>query len=269
MDGTSTATNQVAAPRLGFGLRPRLRPIRVRHATGRVGVSRPIVVASFRVPTSAFLWLPTVGLALAAALGGCALDSTPSATVAPTAAPTSPAIDAELTQRLRGPWSPVPITLPPDVVAIVDRACRAERREHGRLELVVVDARGEGLVHVFYVADGEFSTTNCLDMEVNPFGEIEALGFGNSDPTPLPSPGEHDLIVWHQTREEAPRSIYHIAGLAGPRIATVRLTADGKVPIVASLANGWFAAWILGEDYPRITIRGYDATGSEVDAIQP
>ena len=62
-------------------------------------------------------------------------------------------------------------------------------------------------------------------------------------------------------------AIMTTAGLVGSNVAEVRFTAQGKPAIVATMMNGWFALW-LPQDWPRLTLRGYDHLGVEVFATQ-
>ena len=83
-----------------------------------------------------------------------------------------------------------------------------------------------------------------------------------------PSPGRDGLRVVDWSREEAPLTISVVSGVAGSAIVRVEFRREGQPPIVASLANGWFAAWTYDFE-GATTIRGFDTAGNEVAAIEP
>lgn len=194
-------------------------------------------------------------------------SSAPSAAVSASAPPNILPIDADQLANLRGPWSPTPFPLPSAALEIVDSVCRRTYPEDlAALALVIVDARGEEIVNAWYVGTtgGNYG---CEGLRIDPLGTLLPGGFGSgtgaSELIPVVAPQE--VIAWYTTHQEAPIASLAAAGPIGSSIAEVRFTAEGKPPIVATIMNGWFAVW-LPDDWPRLTLRGYNADGTEVFA---
>lgn len=176
-------------------------------------------------------------------------------------------VDVAMLATLRGDWSATPVDVSGDFIGVVDRACRAASEDGLELyELQIVDARGEELVNAIYVGvhGGNYG---CQNLWIDPFGDLQPPEWGTgADPSEgHPQPGPDEVIAWYGTHQEAPRSMVTWAGLVGRNVAEVRFTADGKPDIVATMMNGWFAAW-FPDDWSRLTLRGYDARGTEVYA---
>ena len=176
-------------------------------------------------------------------------------------------MDASALGALLGPWNPTPVAIDGGIMGVADRVCRTIHGESlWAYELQIVDARGAAILNAFYVgmAGGNFACENLL---IDSFGQLHADGFGSgTDPSEgIPRPRPNEVIAWYGTHQEAPRSMITSAGLVGSNVAEVRFTADGKPDIVATVMNGWFAAW-LPDEWARLTLRGYDADGVEVFA---
>jgi len=176
-------------------------------------------------------------------------------------------VDVDQLADLRGAWSPTPVTLSAAAMDIVDRVCRTTYPDAlASLELAIVDARGAAIVNAWFVGTtgGNFG---CEGLRIDPTGALLPAGFGSGTDASdaIPRPAADEVIAWYTTHQEAPMSTIAAAGLIGSNIAEVRFTAEAKPPIAATIMNGWFAAW-LPDDWPRLTLRGYDADGVEVYA---
>ncbi len=175
--------------------------------------------------------------------------------------PAAPAV-ATLEQLL-GPWQPTPLTPGATLIAAADAACRAFTRPQG--PLVLADARGGGVVQVFYVgANGDAS--ECNQMRISPTGSVDAhSGGGTSRGEPFPAIDPLGLeVVGGGSSTVANGEPISAAtfGRAGAGIARVQVEVAGQPPIVATLANGWFAAWWPGP--PHGTVVGLDGGGMVV-----
>ena len=174
----------------------------------------------------------------------------------------------DLAEQVRGPWSLTPFPLPQDVIAVIDVACRGEDGFPQGVELQVVDARGMGLIQAYYDRADGFTRT-CNDMTVTFDGVIEqGWGTGSDAGEPMPVLDPSEIAAFHHTAlGDTPHTASHLGGIAGSSIARVELHRTGEAPIVASLGNGWFAAWVIG-DFGRATIHGFDAAGTEVASVE-
>jgi hypothetical protein len=164
-----------------------------------------------------------------------------------------------------GPWSPKPFDLDPGLVAAVDRACRASLAPFpAGAELVVADARGEGLVQAyFYGPNGAWA--RCDNVTVAADGGVRAAGGGKSItvPGPLRPLGRFELEIGEYGSSSPPPSSY-VYGRAGSGIVRVEIGGPSLPLFEASLANGWFAAWVPAM-WPSVwTARGLDANGQVV-----
>jgi hypothetical protein len=181
---------------------------------------------------------------------------------APAGVGTTPQAFAQLRDVL-GPWQPSPFVPDPQLVAAADATCRAFHR--GSLgSLVVVDVRGGGVVEAFY-AEGQRDFFECTQMRVSETGQVTADQGGGSGGDPRPAPAAFELMHLgggHSTGPNGEPRAATTFGRAGAGIARVQIQVAGQPPIVATLVNGWFAAWWPGG--PRATTLGFDGGGGIV-----
>jgi hypothetical protein len=94
----------------------------------------------------------TCFVVLAGLLAGCG-SSAPADSVA-----LDPALDQFATvAELTGPWRSEPLTLDPATIDEVDRVCRADPKFQAGIQLVVIDARGDGTLTAQYNGLGGFA----------------------------------------------------------------------------------------------------------------
>ena len=86
--------------------------------------------------------------------------------------PTSPALSSD--QQLLGPYQPLPLTVSGTLVAEIDRHCRTsfgpDRLEPWPSAPPIIDARGEGLVSIFYVDETAFA--KCPGIPISADGTL-------------------------------------------------------------------------------------------------
>lgn len=208
----------------------------------------------------------------------CQLTAPPSAPGSPpasaeraTSEPSSsaPAGELPLAGAIFGKWLPEPVPIPPNLVPRVDQACRANLGADLPAGAVInlIDARGGGVLQTYYYANVSGGWASCTDMAVDPLGGVSAerghivsAGTGDLDPLEL----EFTDFNWSG---EDPITASHLVGRTGPGIARVEIRSPGQPSIVASSANGWWAAWTPGPMPARWSIVALDTLGRAVDAV--
>ena len=136
------------------------------------------------------------------------------------------------------------------------------------VSLVVVDARGGGTVQPFY-AGPDGSSGNCIAVGVLPDGQVQPSGAGGTGGGAVPAPLAPFEIRPGGTSGLGggagdPVTVSVASGQVGPGIAHVVIQLAGQPPILASLANGWYAAWWPGPVPQGSKVVGYDSAGQPV-----
>jgi hypothetical protein len=173
--------------------------------------------------------------------------------------------------NLHGPWSPNPIALPGPILQAVDAACRGSMLPFPvGVDLVVVDARGRGVVQAQY-AGPNGAEAMCNDMAIDDRGHVMAEGGGSTSqggaPHPEGAPNTLDPSGSMSSGQPVTSSV--TLGRAGPGIARVAILMPGQPLTTASFANGWYLAWFPGAWPPGTTVLGFDALGQKVAEAIP
>jgi len=200
-------------------------------------------------------------------LGGCGDDQA-----------TEDPVPAHATvEALRGPWQPTPYVLDPQLLVDAQTECLAmnaaipaKAAMPANAALVVADARGGGVLQLAFVAangDG----FECLNMPILPTGDVARSGTmtgrGGGGPIGPSAPFGMEALGGGSTTGGGNQPIdATVVGRVGPGIAQVQIEVAGQPRIIATIWNGWFAAWWPGS--PRATAVGYDAAGKEVARIE-
>jgi hypothetical protein len=208
-------------------------------------------------------------LAMLIVVIGCDAASEPSG---PPAGP-----QAATMEQLLGPWSPTPFVPSPAVVAAAEQACRAmhipdfPRMAPGAqngFKLAIVDVRGAGVAQAYFT-DADAQVT-CADMTIDRDGTIVARGGGSRSgggaPAGLLDPFEIRITdtSWSQ---DAQAISSRAAGLIGAGIARIEVVRPGQPLVRATIANGWFAAWVPAAMPAGWSVRGFDASGAQVTSV--
>ena len=213
------------------------------------------------------------GLVVAVAvLYGCA-DDPP----APQLAPLQPATPAGLI----GPWRPTPFLLDPALWARIESACRREIEMPAGSRAAVIDVRGAEVGTVRMTGQRAGS---CNALQVGAAGQVAGAGGGwvGDGAEPLPPPlGDAEIGEMDQGSVgggELKVQGWSVSGRAGAAIQSVVVVPANHPPVLATLRNGWFAAWWprrAGEpelDAPphlSFVIQGFDAAGALVAEVGP
>jgi hypothetical protein len=195
-------------------------------------------------------------------LGGCGSAVEPSGDAQVSDAPEQVfASDAQIT----GPWSPIPFRAPPPLVTAADQGCRRGMKADlpAQVPLVVLDLRGQGRLQAWYAGPNDVAT--CNDLEIQPDGTVQWTGPGSAG-----SGGDEQVLERFQIlildSSAAGNPIFrsYVGGRAGSDIGSIWITAQGVQSVRATLANGWFAAWVPGA-WPRgAHVKGLAVNGIEV-----
>jgi len=211
-----------------------------------------------------------IGLTAVAACQSTDPSSAPGSPRATTeSASPSAAVELPNAGLILGAWRPEPVPIPANLVPKVDQACRANlgRDFPAGATLVLIDARGGGEVQAYFAsADGAWAS--CTHMVVDPLGGVSAerghvvSAGGLNDLQPLKL--EFTEFTWSS---DHPITASYLVGRAGAGVARVEIRSPGQPSILASSANGWWAAWIHGPTPARWGIVALDAVGREVDSV--
>ena len=173
-------------------------------------------------------------------------------------------------QQLNRPWQPQPMRPSAEIVAEADQVCRKDIPFQPGLPLLVVDARGEGRLQLFYGA-GNVGTGECNGIFVGPDGTVKPGGGGSSGGADAWQPIAGDALRVHSIGwsggDGAQEDERHVAGRAGALVARVQVHVAGHAePVEATVANGWWAAW-----WPRggacTRLVALDAAGAELSNV--
>jgi hypothetical protein len=171
--------------------------------------------------------------------------------------------------QLNAPWQPNPMRPSAAIVAEADRVCRTEIQFQPGLPLVLVDARGEGRLQLFYGAPNGDSG-ECNGIFVAPGGTVKPGGGGSSGSAgPWQAIAANDLLLMSSGAGGDPLGEHeqYVSGRAGAAVARVQLSVAGIAdPIEATVANGWWAAWWPGAGACQ-GAAALTADGSELGSI--
>ena len=180
---------------------------------------------------------------------------------------------------MRGPWRPVPLVLDQPMRNRVADTCRQDMQRKPTSLVGVIDARGSSVAVVRMVGD---SAGACNALEITADAGVTGAGGGWSAEREqlalLPGDAILDVEVSQVGGGELKAEGVSVMGRAGQGIASVVVETPGQPPILASLENGWFAAWWPialpmgawdGPDLPEVPyiVRGFDAAGTQIAEV--
>jgi hypothetical protein len=195
--------------------------------------------------------------------------------VAPDDVLVPPARAAASLEQLIGPWQPRPYVLDAATATRIGDACRRDIEFPRGSMPVVIDVRGAG---VATVRMSGVESGSCDALEITARGEIAGAGGGwrggNAAGPPLGnlevSQVEVQMVAGGELKVEGV-SVY---GRAGPGVTEVRIETTTGVTVVATLHDGWFAAWWpqpVGDRFDpaqaHFAVRAHDAAGTIVDEV--
>lgn len=176
---------------------------------------------------------------------------------------------------LTGPWRPTPLLPDPSLREFIATTCiRDMERKPGSI-LGVIDTRGLGVAVVRMTGQ---SAGTCDALQITDGGQVMGAGGGWTQDgiEQLQAIGDteiQDVQVGQVGGGELKTQGWSVMGRAGPAIASVVVETPNQPQILATLENGWFAAWWPAtiQDFGRgqpmppevpYVVRGYGADGT-------
>jgi hypothetical protein len=201
-------------------------------------------------------------------------------------ATTSPPLDS----RVTGPWMPDPLDPGIGFEASTEAACRGafevaedlpvrHPQEVIGAPLVLVDARGQGIVHALFAREDGTGGV-CWNGEVAPQDGVRAAEYSlllsfAPDPEPV---AEQELCMnvvqphaWNPsltTDAIANATGWTVAGRAGSAVASVTIETPDAGIVTPTFRDGWFLAWWPGGD-KSYAIVGKNRDGDEIARFEP
>jgi len=175
---------------------------------------------------------------LVAACGG----ASPSLSPADAAAPDLRARHVATLAELVGPWQRQPFIIDANVRAEADRACRADQDFPPGVQLVLIDARGEGRLMTVFSGPGAYA--ECAYLHVSAGGSVGGSLSSTGSGTPAPLAGQLAPSGGGGFSDEAgTAAIQYVMGRVGAGVERVVLQVADVGPIAATVSNGWYLAW--------------------------
>jgi hypothetical protein len=196
-------------------------------------------------------------------LAGCdALAASPTA-------PTQPAVVANA-EQLFGPWSATPLAIDATLLASIDDACRTSNHLGqdfpAGVELVVIDARGLGIVQAYYSGSG--NEAFCSDIRIHADGTVEATGDGQWATDVNAKPVAGGIRINTAGSSGIPgNSTAYAWGAYGPNVRRIVVEEQARPPMIAAMQGGWWAVSTRGDWARDAHLTGYDGFGHEVVQI--
>jgi hypothetical protein len=222
---------------------------------------------------------------LALLVGGCAfmpsLVSSPSpgsgGPVAPGVESVEPVSSDVPLAQVVGDWLATPLPLGDPQIAVVSDACAlAARNQLGAAEAdlptAVVDARGEGFATAILADDTR--AIQCL-ARVDGAGTARIDSVGRLAPSTVAAVADQKIGLTSLLQfEDREGGRMFLLGRVGLNASEVKAVLEDKSEVIASRANGWYAAWWPGDhrltaidavDGGSQVVRTVEATADPVD----
>jgi hypothetical protein len=184
----------------------------------------------------------------------------------------APVVREATIKEVLGPWQAAPFRLPPGFILGADQACRRDLAADlpAGIVIAVADARGAGVVQLWYVGPNGASAT-CNDLTLGPDGSWVWMGGGSTghQGAEWPAIAANAIVITDDSAAGRPITRSYLAGRSGAAIVAVRILRPGLIPVEASVANAWWGAWVEGAFPPQTVIRGYGAAGQVLAEANP
>lgn len=190
--------------------------------------------------------------------------------------PAVPAFGAASLAELIGPWRQQPLALDLVMADRIAEACARDMTMPVGVPAQVIDVRGAGVAIVRL--SGPAGAMGCDALQITEAGDVVGAGGGwsMSQAEVLPAIGltefadiQRSTIMGGDLRVTG----WSVVGRAGAGIAAVTVAEAGGPVVVATLQNGWFAAWWPapaaavgngGGRQPPALLRGFDSFGNQL-----
>lgn len=182
----------------------------------------------------------------------------------------APVAPEPATFDIGGPWRADPFSVDHSILSAAAAACPAHRtRPAGgqlRPPLVLVEARGANILTLVFASDADVIQCRVLWTSVG----FRIVGGGAiTGGAIVPAPANSAIVdslgtLTGAERAEPGLAIYStVFGRAGTGVDDVEVHLQGRPPVSAVTANGWFAAWWPG-DSQDAAARALDANGRPI-----
>lgn len=179
-----------------------------------------------------------------------------------------PATPADLV----GPWRATPYLVDPALWAAIEQACRRDIELPPGSRAAIIDVRGAEVATVRMTGQGAGS---CNALQVSRTGEVTGAGggWGGAAAEQLAPLGDTQIgsidrgsIGGGDLRVQG----WSVSGRVGSAIRSVVVVPPGVSGVLATLRDGWFAAWWPGQPAaddrgpqlpPPFVVQGFDAAG--------
>jgi hypothetical protein len=189
----------------------------------------------------------------------------------------APVVAASLAELL-GPWRAEPLGLDPAMAGrIVDRCARDMEGPPG-VPPQFIDVRGAGVAMARL--SGPNTAIGCDALQITANGGVEGAGGGwrSGEAEQLPGLGVTEIAAIQRSTVGGGHlevQGWSVHGRVGNGIASVTVEPAGHPVVVATVQNGWFAAWWPARpdeiddferatQHPAVRIRGFGALGEPV-----
>jgi hypothetical protein len=187
-----------------------------------------------------------------------------------------PVLEPAILADLVGPWRREPVGLLEVTARRIGEACSRDMGGPPGVPLQLIDVRGAGVAIVRL--SGPTAAIGCDALQITPTGDILGAGGGWSTDQAevLPAIGPTELADIQRstiTGGDLHVAGWSVVGRAGAGIAAVTVAKAGGPVVVATLQNGWFAAWWPapaaavadgGGIQPAVLLRGFDSFGNQL-----
>ena len=185
-------------------------------------------------------------------------------------------------QDISGPWRPTPLILDPRLRDRIALTCRRDMERLPTSAVAVIDARGLEVAVVRMTGD---SAGSCDALQISAAGQVNGAGGGwRQDGVEQLEAIDEDEIKGVELGNVGGGSLkaqgWSVMGRSGTAIAMVVVETPNQPQILASLENGWFAAWWPAvipdlnrgqgaQPEPEYVVRGFGADGTLLAEYKP
>ncbi|HET9458049.1 MAG TPA: hypothetical protein VFO78_11945 [Candidatus Limnocylindrales bacterium] len=173
---------------------------------------------------------------------------------------------------LVGPWRATPFLVDPALWVAIEQTCRREIELPPGSRAAIIDVRGAEVATVRMTGQVAGS---CNALQVSRTGQVAGAGGGWSGAAAEELPRLGDAQIGSIDRGsigggDLKVQGWSVSGRVGAAIASIVIVPPGAPSVLATLRDGWFAAWWPGPPaaddrgpppHPPVVIQGFDAAG--------
>ena len=184
-------------------------------------------------------------------------------------------------QDIAGPWRAAPLVLDPTLRDRIALTCRRDMERKPTSTVAVIDVRGLEVAVVRMTGD---SAGTCDALQLTAAGQVNGAGGGwrQDGFEQLGAIGDDEIQgveLGNVGGGDLKAQGWSVMGRVGGAITQVVIETPNQPQILASLENGWFAAWWpavipdlgrgQGPQQPEYIVRGYGADRTLLSEYKP